>query len=130
MRIRHYIAGEFLPQPLLDTGVPKIDPAWAWVVTPDDSELPFALILGSYAHGWLMLWRLLSVQPLPRGVARYWFLEAMPRLLENAKQQGCVGMLSLLSDTKSCEVKLARLILRIGGQLIPFRGSVAVAVLN
>lgn len=130
VKVRNYRAGEFLPAPLLDTGMPFLDPGWTWAVTPQGSDLPFALVACSFAGGWLVLWRLLSVQPLPAGVSTHWFLEAMPRVFENARESGCVGLLTMLSDDRELEARLARLIVRYGGQLKPFRGSFGVAPLG
>jgi hypothetical protein len=127
VKVRKYLHGEFLPLPLLDHGMPYLDPNWSWVVTPKDNDLPIALIVGSFAHGWLVLWRVLVVKPRPKNVAAHWFLEAMPKVFDNARESGCVGILTFLADDKLQEVKLARLLLRTGGKLLPFKGSVGFA---
>jgi len=127
VKVRKYVFGEFLPAPLLDTGMPFLDPEWVWVVTPEHNNLPFAIVVGSFAGGWLVLWRLLSVKPRPQGVAAHWFLEAMPKVFDNAKESGCVGVLSMFSDDKPNEARLARLFAKMGGHLLPFKGSVGMA---
>ena len=129
IRVRNYIRGEFLPAPLLNHGMPMLDPEWTWCVTPESSDLPFALVACSYAGGWLVIWRLLSVQPLPGHVVRHWFLEALPKVFENAREKGCVGVLSMFSDAQPVEQRLARLMVRIGGNMVPFKGSIAVSPL-
>jgi len=129
IQVRNYRLGEFLPAPLLDTGTPYIDPKWCWVVTPKETDLPFAIIVGSFAHGWFCLWRVLVVRPLPKLVSPHWFLEAMPKVLENARERGCVAMMTLFDDQRPQEVKLARIVLRMGGKLLPCRGSLAVVPL-
>jgi len=126
VKVRNYRPGEFLPAPLLDIGTPVIDPEWCWVVTPESADLPFAIVVGAYAHGWFVLWRVISVHPLPKVVAPHWFLEAMPQILENAKRKGCVALVTLLGDQYPQEAKLARIILRLGGKILPAHGSLAV----
>lgn len=126
VNVRHYRAGEFLPAPLTDTAMPKLDAAWTWVVTPATVDLPFAIVVCSYASGWLVVWRLIALKPLPNLVSPHWFLEAFPKVLENARESGCVGLLSLLADDKETEVRLARLMCKMGGELVPFKGSLGV----
>jgi hypothetical protein len=114
---------ENLPAALREYGVPKLDHDWAYAVTPVDSDVPFAMVVTSYASGLLVVWRLISVQPLPQGVTRTWFLEASSLILESARSRGCVGVLSLFSDDRDIEQKLARLLIRFGGAVAPFKGS-------
>lgn len=129
VKVRNLRAGEFLPAPLLDTGMPKLDPEWTWVITPTENDLPFAIVVCSYAGGWLVLWRLLSVQPLPQGVAPHWFLEAMPEILENAREKGCVGLFSLFADNRPTERKFARMFAQFG-KIAPFTGSIGIAAMD
>lgn len=121
IEVRNIFAGEELPEGLKDTGTPYLDPEWAWVVCKNGETL--AVIVTSFAHGWLVLWRVIALPSAPPN----WFLEAMHKVFENAKKRGCLGILTMLSDEQEAEVKMARMISRMGGALVPFRGSVAVA---
>jgi hypothetical protein len=113
--------GERLPD-LGETGMPYLVPEWTWVVCEDDK--PFAIFITSFAHGWLVFWRVLSNKP--PSVSSNWFLEAVPRILENAQRRGCVGVLTMLADNKKAETKLARIIARRNGKLVPFCGCLGV----
>jgi hypothetical protein len=131
---RNLRAGEqkTLPAALLDTGMPFLVPEWVWVVEPVSilgpfdpvQPQPFALIVCSFAHGWLVLWRILALSPLPSAIPLNWFLEALPQVFAAARQRGCVGFLTLLADNRPEEVKMARIIQRMAGAMImPFQGS-------
>jgi hypothetical protein len=122
--------GEFLPAPLLQLDVPAPNPEWVWVVTPPNSSLPFAIIVGAPAHGFLILLRVISVSPLPPQAPRNWFKPALMTVLDNSRRRGCLGMITLLSDKSEQEQKLARLVLKMGGDLFPFSGSLAVLKLE
>ena len=121
--VRNLRNGETLPEKLMDTGTPYLDPDWAWVVCPKESDVPFAILVTSFAHGWLVLWRIISTDSAQPN----WFLEALPQVFDNAKKRGCLGILTMLADENEAEVKMARIISMAGGTLIPFVGSIAAA---
>lgn len=139
IHVRNLREGEAttLPQALLDTGMPFLDPQWVWVVEPVNllgpfasSQLPFALIVGSFAHGWLVLWRALALSPLPHGISLNWFLEALPQVFAAASARGCVGFLTLLADNRPEEVKMARIVQRLAdAAILPFQGSIGAGLL-
>ena len=128
-----------LPAALLDTGMPFLVPEWVWVVEPVSilgpfdpvPPQPFALIVTSFSHGWLVLWRVLALSPLPPAIPLNWFLEAFPQVFAEARLRGCVGFLTLLADSRPQEVKMARIITRLAkGGIVPFQGSLGAGMLN
>jgi hypothetical protein len=128
-----------LPSALLDTGMPFLVPEWAWVVEPVSilgpfdpvPPQPFALVVCSFAHGWLVLWRVLALSPLPPLIPLNWFLEALPQVFAAARLRGCVGFLTLLADNRPEEVKMARIIQRMAGaKIMPFQGSLGAGSLT
>lgn len=132
IRVRNLVEGEFatLPAELLNTGTPFIDPQWAWVVEADDSPSPFALVVTSFSHGWLVLWRVLAVAPLPSSIPLNWVMEALPQVFDAAVARGCVGWLTFLADDRPQEAKLARIVASLpGASLLPFQGSMGVGLL-
>ena len=124
VKVRKLRRGEFLPDPLIDPNFPVLDCDWCFAVTPEHADLPFALFITSYVHGWIFFWRVLSVQPLPQNVVLYWILEALPQILDNARDRGCVGVLTMFMDASPIENKLARIMIKAGGAIAPISGSV------
>jgi hypothetical protein len=116
----------FLPLPLRAHGFPYLDPYWCWIVEHEGRAI--ALIVCSFAHGMLVFWRILSVPEAP-SVFRTWFLDSLPQLLSNARQRGCVGYLTMLEDRHPACVKLARIVAKTGGVLIPFVGTLGAALI-
>jgi len=140
VHVRNLREGEAntLPPALLDHGMPFLDPQWVWLVEPPNplgpfapvAPPPFALVVASFAHGWLVLWRVLALSPLPSAIPLNWFLEAIPQVFAAARQRGCVGFLTLLADNRPEEVKMARIIQRLdGAKILPFQGSMGVGVI-
>jgi hypothetical protein len=147
IRVRNLREGEAstLPAALLDTGMLYLVPEWVWVVemavpisplgpfTPPSSfppPAPFAIVVASQAHSWLVLWRILTISPLPLSVPLNWFLEAIPQVFEQARIRGCAGFVTILSDDRPQEVKLARIIARLAkGGIMPFQGSIGAGML-
>lgn len=142
IRVRNLREGEqsSLPPALLDTGMPYLVPAWVWVVEPASlpsllgpfapTPPPFAIIVTSFAHGWLVLWRMIAISPLPPGIPLTWFKEALPQVSAEARARGCVGFLTLLADNRPAEVKMARIIMQMtNGGLLPFQGSIGAGLL-
>ena len=144
VRVRNLRAGEqaSLPAALRDTGMFFLAEEWVWVVeraalpSPlgpfgPPPPAPFAIVVCSFAHGWLVLWRLLSISPLPPGIPLNWFKEALPQVFAEARLRGCVGFLTLLADNRPAEVKMARIIASLpGATLLPFQGSLGVGLLS
>jgi hypothetical protein len=119
--------------------MPFLVPEWVWVVEPVSilgpfdpvPPQPFALVVCSFAHGWLVLWRVLALSPLPSAKSLNWFLEAIPQVFAEARQRGCVGFLTLLADNQPAEAKMARIITRLAkGGIVPFQGSLGAGMLN
>ena len=132
VRVRNLRKGEAssLSPVLLDTGMPYLVPEWVWVVEAVDAPGPFAIVVCSFAHGWLVLWRILALPSLPPEIPLTWFMEALPQVFEEARQRGCVGFLTLLADNQPAEAKMARIVTRMaGGTLVPFQGSMGVGLL-
>lgn len=138
-RVRNLREGEEvdLPAELRNTGMAYLIPEWTWVIEtvsplrPFVPSIPFAIIVASQAHSWLVLWRVLALSPLPPGMPLTWFLEALPQVFAAARQRGCVGFLTLLSDDRPAEVKMARIITRLAkGGIVPFQGSLGAGMLN
>ncbi len=139
VQVRNLLEGEeaTLPAVLRDTGMPFLDLPWVWVVNLTSplgpfapAPPPFALIAASFAHGWLVLWRVLALSPLPSAVPLNWFMEALPQVFAEARARGCVGFLTLLADNRPAEVKMARLIAGLpGATILPFQGSMGVGLL-
>ena len=124
--VRNMRQGEQIPFTLQELGVPYLDHEWVWVV----GEPVFAIFVCSFAHGLLVLWRVKRLDPLPLTVSRNWFLEAVPQIFQNAEKRGCVGILTMLEDNKKAETKIARLISRYHGKLVPFQGCLGIAPLG
>jgi hypothetical protein len=119
-----------LPPALLDTGMLYLIKEWAWAVESTECPIPFALIVASQAHSWLVLWRVLAISPLPSGIPLTWFLEALPQVFAEARLRGCVGFLTLLDDKRPEEVKMARIITHLAhGGIMPFQGSIGAGML-
>jgi len=135
IHVRNLREGEAadLPSALRDTGMPYLVPEWVWAVEPANQSIPsppFALIVCSFAHGWLVLWRILAISPLPPGIPLNWFLEAHPQVFAEAVRRGCVGFLTLLADDRPVEAQMARIAARLaGGTMLPWHGSMCVGPL-
>jgi hypothetical protein len=117
----------FLPPALRLHGFPFLDPEWCWVVEYEGRAI--ALTVCSFAHGMLIFWRILST-PEAMCVCRSWFYRALPIVLDNARQRGCVGYLTMLEDHHPACVKIARIVARTGGVLVPFIGTLGAALIK
>ena len=125
MITRNMKLDEYIPPPLSDTGMPYLDPDWVWLACTDDDQ-PFAIVVASFCHGWIVLWRVIALESAQPN----WFLAALPEVFDNAKKRGCLGILTMLEDRNEAEVKMARLIQKSGGTLIPFTGTIGAAILQ
>jgi hypothetical protein len=134
VNVRNLRCGEaaFLPAALLNHGMPYLVEDWVWVVELDApiAPVPFAIIITSFAHGWVVLWRVIALSPLPSAVPLTWFLKALPQVFAEVRLRGCVGFVTLLSDDQPAEVKMARIITRLArGGIMPFQGSIGAGML-
>jgi hypothetical protein len=138
IQVRNLREGEqtVLPPTLLNTGLPYLVPEWVWVVEPASPlgpfapPAPFAIVVCSFCHGLLVLWRILAVSPLPSGIPLNWFKEALLQVFAEARLRGCVGFLTLLADNRPAEAQMARIIARMAkGKILPFQGSMGVGPL-
>jgi hypothetical protein len=115
---------ELLPYELRNFQFPYLVPDWCWVV--EENGFPIALVVTSFAHGILMFWRVLSTA---KG-SRNWFLAALPRILENATQRGCLGYGTFLHDDRPAEVQIARILQKNGAVLKPLTGTQAIGTME
>lgn len=115
------------PEGLRNWGFPYLDLHWSFIVEFDGS--PIALIITSFASGILVIWRVLSI-PDAKRVCGIWLRLALLQIMDNAGQRGCLGYLSLLEDSHADEMHIARIVVRAGGVLRPFTGTLAVGVLQ
>lgn len=132
VHVRNLRTGEAatLPSALRDTGMPYLVEDWVWVAESDGHPTPFALVVTSFCHGWLVLWRVISLSPLPPEIPLNWFMEALPQVFEQARARGCVAFLTLLADNRPAEQQMARIITRMAdGTVLPFQGSMGVGLL-
>lgn len=149
-----------LPVALQNHGMPYLDEPWAWVIESvnqavsleadsavpgrqtitqlspvalplnHSAPVPFALVVCSFAHGWLVLWRVIAISPLPPEIPLTWFKEALPQVFAEARARGCVGFLTLLSDDRPAEAQMARIITKVaGGTTLSFQGVMGVGLL-
>jgi hypothetical protein len=133
IRVRNLRKGEAatLPPALLDHGMPYLVEDWVWVVESDEHPGPFALIVASFCHGWLLLSRLLALSPLPPGIPLTWFLETHPQVFAEARARGCVGFLTLLSEDRPEEAQMARIAVKLaGGTVLPGHWSMCAGPLG
>ena len=111
---------DVLPAELLDTGMPFLAEEWVWVVEAEGHHGPFALVVTAFAHGWLVLLRLLAISPLPEGIPLNWFKEVHPQVFAAARARGCVGFLALLAEDRPEEAQMARIATKLaGGAVFP-----------
>lgn len=114
---------ELLPHELRSFQFPSLIPEWCWVV--EKFGEPLALIVTSPVHGVLFVWRVLATAAARNHST--WFLSALPVILDNARERGCVGYGTFLHDDRPVEAKLARIMLKHGAALEPWVGSIAIA---
>jgi hypothetical protein len=129
MKVRQLSFDDELPDELLNTGLPVLDPHWCWVAA-DESDKPFAIAVTSFVHGVLFFWRILSVSPLPSDASPQWLLVLLRAVQENARVRGCVAMVSFLEDKTHAERRFLSILKRAGGGSLPFHGSMAAAPLG
>lgn len=108
-----------LPQELMDgLEAYRIDPDWQWVVEHDGKIV--AQILACYAHGITILLRMSATKDAPKS----WAVVALRQLLRDCRERGCIGFMTMLEDDKKQEVKLMRIVQKLGGYIRPFYGAV------
>lgn len=132
IHVRNLLPGELaaLPPALQSTGMFYLVPEWVWIVEVGSSG-PFAIVITSFCHGWLVLWRLIAVSPLPPEIPLNWIKEAFPQVFAEARARGCIGFLTLLADNRPEEAQIARIVTRMtGGTSLPFQGVIGCGLLT
>jgi hypothetical protein len=95
----------------------RIDPEWQWVLIVDGHVK--AQMLCANAHGILLILRLTSFPDAPHG----WLIGMLRHIGAEARQAGCIGFISFLSDQNPAEVKLMRVVQRMSGFVLPITGA-------
>lgn len=90
---------------------PKLDPDWIWVV--DGHDGPVAALYGADLHGFAYLARLAVLPKAPSSVLVLLFR----KMVSDLRERGYGSFMCWLSATRVPEMKLARLIQRLGGGL-------------
>lgn len=116
---------ELLPPLLRDWQTPYLRADWCWIVEHRDHG-PVTLIITAPVHGILLFWRILSTHDAPLNT----LLCSLPQILQNVRKRGCLLYATFLQDAHPAEVKLARIIASTGGKLLPWKGVLAVNVLE
>lgn len=119
MRVRNLRPGETIPAGITGTGFEalELDPDWVWVVEHRSRRV--AILFTANAHGLLILLRIGATRNAPRT----WPMILFPQVFATAKARGCKGYYTFLDDRQEAEVKLMRIVLRSGGQLLPASGA-------
>lgn len=107
MMVRHLKPGERL-EGHLDVPFPQPNPDWVWVAC--DPE-PQAVLYGCDMQGIAQLVALRSLPGAPNTVVVTLFCEVMRDL----KQRGYKGMMTFLDSAAPAEIKMGRMIKRLGG---------------
>jgi hypothetical protein len=95
----------------------RIDSEWQWVLIVDGSVK--AQMLCANAHGILLILRLIAFPDAPHG----WLAAMLRHVMAEARQAGCIGFITFLSDRNPAEVKLMRIVQRMGGFVLPQSGA-------
>lgn len=110
---------EKLPSELMDGMEPyTIDPEWQWVAEYDGKIV--GQILACYAHGVPIIIRITSTKDAPKS----WAVVALRQMLKDCRARGCVAFMTMLEDSKPQEVKLMRIVQKLGGYVKPFYGAI------
>lgn len=121
IRNRGFVGRELepLPSSLMDGMEPyTIDPEWQWIVEYDGEIV--AQILACYAHGVPLILRITATKNAPKS----WAVVALRQMLRDCRERGCVGFMTMLEDSKPQEVKLMRIVQKLGGYVRPFYGAI------
>lgn len=117
IEIRHPYVNEVPAELIAGFEALPIDPEWQWVLIADGKVK--AQMLCAPMHGLLGILRLTAFDSAPRG----WALKFFREVLADARRQGMIGYVTVLSDVNPKERKLMSLIQRSGGMIIPVSGA-------
>jgi hypothetical protein len=95
----------------------RIDPEWQWVLIVDGYVK--AQMLCANVHSVLYILRLIAFPDAPHG----WLAAMLRHVMAEARQAGCIGFISFLSDKNPAEVKLMRIVQRAGGFVLATTGA-------
>ena len=115
--VRHPYVGEVPVELITGFEALPLDRQWQWVLIHDGKVK--AQMLCANAHGLLLIIRLTALKDAPAGWAVRFFREVM----RDARAMGCIGFTTFLSDQNPQEVKLMRIVQRLGGMLNPQTGA-------
>lgn len=115
--VRHPYVGE-VPAELI-TGFESLvlDREWQWVLVHEGKVK--AQMLCANAHGLLLIMRLTALPDAPPG----WLVRFFREVMRDARANGCIGFTTFLSDQNPQEVKLMRIVQRLGGVMYPQTGA-------
>lgn len=118
--VRNRFPGEEIPEGLIDDSLRPllIDPDWQWLVEADGKIV--AQVLACNAHGLLMFLRITATTDAPK----MWAVVALRQILAECRTRGCFGFMAMLEDKRPQEVKLMRIVQKLGGYIAPFYGSI------
>lgn len=116
--VRNLNQGESLPSWINPAMLmlPNIDTSWIWVAESRFGKE--AVLIAGDLHGIALLWRLEANSQAPHNAV----LQLLRQAIAQIKARGYSSFVCFLSGTEAKELKLARIIQRIGGQLIPVSG--------
>lgn len=114
--VRHPRAGEVPAELMTGLDMFPIDTDWQWVLIHDGQVK--AQLLAVKAHGLLFIMRLTSLPDAPYG----WAVKLFRQVMKDAKEAGLIGFMTFLADQNPQEVKLMKIVQRLGGIMIPQSG--------
>lgn len=114
--VRHPYVGEVPAELMTGFEVLPVDREWQWVLVHEGKVK--AQMLTINAHGLLFIMRLVALPDAPHG----WAIKLFRQVMREAKDLGLIGFMTFLADQNSQEVKLMKIVQRLGGILIPQSG--------
>lgn len=117
LEVRHPYVGEVPAELMSGLEVFKIDPEWQWVAVVEGRVV--AQLLAVNAHGVLLMLRLTALPDAPKT----WAVNLFREVMREARAMGCIGFTTFLSDSRPHEIKLMKIVQRLGGYLEPVSGA-------
>lgn len=117
IEVRHPYVGEVPPALMVGFEAFTIDREWQWVAVHEGQVK--AQLLAVNAHGLLLMLRLTALPDAPRG----WAVRLFREVMKDARALGCIGFTTFLSDQNPQEVKLMKIVQRLGGYFEPQSGA-------